>query len=280
MTKPLPRTRCPWPDCDHVFALDRELLGRGTRCPRCEEVMTARPLEAWEAMERRLAALEQGDAHRLARLEGPASGIQRKAVAHRLYQRDPAPPHEHRSDAQYEAGVDRDLPRVDPAPELMVVLDDLRSQWNTGSILRSAEAAGFGRVAMAGITPLPAARGVQRVALGAEDSVSWLYEPRIVRLLRRLIGEGYEPVALEQTRDAVPIEDFAPPSKLALLIGSEVGGVSQEALRLCPRRVQIPLAGRKASLNAAVAFGVAAFRLAPRWREQHGRARNEVTPLS
>jgi len=252
-------------------------LGRATRCPHCEAEMTARPLDAWEAMEKRRAALEAGDAHRLIRLEGPAAGIQRQTVAHRLYQRDPAPPHEHRQDAQYEAGEDRTVPRVEPAEELMVVLDDVRSQWNTGSILRSAEAAGFGRAAMAGITPLPAARGVQRVALGAEHHLTWIYEPRVVILLQALIHKGYEPVALEQTQDAVPLEDFDPPRKFALIVGSEVGGVSQEGLTLCRHRVQIPLFGRKASLNVAVAFGVAAFSLVPRWRHAHANVEPPIT---
>jgi tRNA G18 (ribose-2'-O)-methylase SpoU len=111
---------------------------------------------------------------------------------------------------------------------------------------------------LCGITPIPPAKRVTRVSLGAEDILPWEYHASSLAGVRQLQAEGFTLVALEVTSDAVTLDSFIPPEKCALIIGNEVSGVSKEVLAACGTRVAIPMAGRKASLNAAIAFGIAA----------------------
>jgi len=172
-------------------------------------------------------------------------------------------------DPSYEAGRDSDLPRQEPLPQLVAVLDDLRSQANVGAIFRTVDCAGWGGLHLCGITAIPPSRGVLRASLGSENYVRWHYHSCVLEALALWVDRGYTPVALECTSDACLLEDFEPPAKLALVVGNERSGISREVLQLCPRRVAIPLTGRKASLNSAVAFGVAAFSIRQRWLRLH-----------
>src|SRR5581483_5745093 len=109
-------------------------------------------------------------------------------------------------DPMYEAGVDRRegeplLPRAD----LVAVLDDVRSQWNVGAIFRTADGAGWSGLDLCGITAVPPARIVAKVALGAERYVPWRYAASVVDACLAREREGYELVALEQTKDAVSV---------------------------------------------------------------------------
>ncbi|MCC6750481.1 MAG: hypothetical protein IT371_22645 [Deltaproteobacteria bacterium] len=239
---------CPYPSCRRSFAVDETQLGRGVTCPCCGRPLTAREGAIWEVLEARQAEVRGEVRGRPARTEARLS----RAVA--------------RAEAGWsEQSVE---PREAPCEGLTVALDGLRSAANVGAVFRTADGAGFARVHVTGISPLPTNRLVQRVSLGAEQYVPWDYHARIVELLEQRIAEGFEPVALEQTPDAVPLQDFALPARLLLVVGHEVSGVSAEALAFCRRRVCIPMAGRKVSLNASVAFGVAAFAL--RWRIPSG----------
>jgi tRNA G18 (ribose-2'-O)-methylase SpoU len=205
----------------------------------------------------------------LERLENPTSlnGPRQRRL---LYHEPRAPSSERRHDVQYEPSVDHPTPRQAPIPQLVVVLDDLRSQWNVGSIFRTVDGAGWGGIHLCGITPMPPSRGLLRVSLGAEEYVPWDYRAQVLETLAGRAGAGFTPVALEQTDDACDLYAFDPPRRMALVVGNEVAGVSREALQTCPARVCIPLFGRKASLNAAVAFGVAALELRRRWLALHG----------
>lgn len=223
-------------------------------CPACGQDFTAKPDAIWEVLLRRQRAHQQGSEEQLARIE------------HRLNKQTIDGCH----DLQYEAGVDAQLPRAEPIEHLVAALDDLRSQWNVGSIFRTADCAGWGGVHLCGITPLPTTRRVRRVSLGAETYVRWDYHARVLEAIQRRVAEGFIPVALEQTDDAQDLQAFDPPQRILLIVGNEVSGVSREALRACPIRVHIPLAGRKASLNVAVAFGVAAVELRRRWLRRYG----------
>ncbi|MBI3725455.1 hypothetical protein HY251_16115, partial [bacterium] len=173
-------------------------------------------------------------------------------------------------DPMYEAAIDR--PESEPVSrcDLVAILDDIRSQWNTGAIFRTADGAGFAGLSLAGITAVPPARIVAKTALGAERFVPWTYHASVVDAALERKQEGYELVALEQTSDSVSVFEFEPSRRTALVLGNEVVGASAEALALCERRVAVPMSGRKASLNVAVAFGIAAFALARAWRRRHG----------
>ena len=148
-----------------------------------------------------------------------------------------------------------------------VVVHDVRSAHNVGSVFRTADAAGLAHVYLSGITPDPDHRGVAKTALGAQDSVAWSLAPDLPELLARLRAQGVTIAALERTPEAIVPEDVPMSAfPLALVLGNEVDGVSGEILALCDLVVGLPQWGAKASLNVSVAFGVAAYGLVGRWR--------------
>ncbi|MCQ3936769.1 MAG: TrmH family RNA methyltransferase [Chloroflexi bacterium] len=145
--------------------------------------------------------------------------------------------------------------------ELAVLLDNIRSAWNVGSILRSADGFGFRHAYLCGITPTPENEAVTKTSLGAEDYVTWSHHKDAVKLAAGLKREGWRILALEEEARALPIGRFTPqtgiPTMLAL--GSEVTGVDPKLLELCDGVYSIPMAGRKRSFNVAIAFGIAAY---------------------
>lgn len=152
-----------------------------------------------------------------------------------------------------------------PRHPLAVVLDDVRSAYNVGSVLRTADAVRAARVVCCGYTPPPDHPSVAKTALGAESSVPWSVAESVETALIDLQAEGYSLVALEQTDSPSALADFEPGDfPLALVLGNEVTGVSREALALCARALELPQYGEKHSLNVSVAFGVAAYGLLDR----------------
>jgi 23S rRNA (guanosine2251-2'-O)-methyltransferase len=160
-------------------------------------------------------------------------------------------------------------PAVPERLPFTVLLDNVRSLWNVGSIFRTADACGVSRVVLCGITGCPPRREIAKTALGAEEMVVWEYDADARRALSRLRAEGLRAVALEDTPGAVPIDEAPWPSPLLLVVGNEVAGVAEELRRACDQHVAIPMRGGKRSLNVAVAFGVAAYAAA---RALEGRA--------
>lgn len=152
--------------------------------------------------------------------------------------------------------------------DLHVVLDDIRSQWNVGSMFRTADASGWGSLTLCGITASPPSPGVLKTALGASEYVPWQYKASCKHALEEQLRiPNTTLVALELTPQSHNVFDFAlPSSRVVLVVGNEVSGVSPEALGLCSHKVAIPMTGRKGSLNVAVAFGIASFALAQKWR--------------
>lgn len=145
-----------------------------------------------------------------------------------------------------------------------VLLDNIRSAWNVGSILRSADGFGFTHAYLCGITPTADREAVTKTSLGAEDSVPWSYHKDAVKLVRGLKSEGWKVLALEEDSRAVPIHDReheAIDDPRLLIVGNEVTGVDPELLDLCDEILYIPMRGEKKSFNVAIAFGVAAFAL-------------------
>jgi tRNA G18 (ribose-2'-O)-methylase SpoU len=264
---------CPDLNCGAEFSIDARQVGTAIVCPTCALPMTAKTKRVWSILAQRQANYDVGQARPV---DVASRGKERRARelrelfwAHQPVERDPRFAHQ-RHRVHYEAGVDSPHALGRSIEGLVTVLDDLRSGWNVGSIFRTADCAGWGAVELCGITPLPTADIVGRVALDAESFVPWRYRCRVLESLSKLSTAGYRLAALEVTSDAVGLYDYPVPERLALVLGNEVGGVSREALAVCQDRVAIPLAGHKASLNVAVAFGVAAFELRRRWLERFG----------
>jgi tRNA G18 (ribose-2'-O)-methylase SpoU len=145
---------------------------------------------------------------------------------------------------------------------LAVLLDNIRSAWNVGSIMRSADGFGFAHAYLCGITPTPENAAVQKTSLGAEESVTWSYHKDALKLVKGLRKEGWKIVALEEEERAVEIRRGGDPTRqTVLIVGNEATGVDPELLNLCETIYYIPMQGRKRSFNVAIAFGIAAYAL-------------------
>ena len=146
--------------------------------------------------------------------------------------------------------------------EIYLILDNIRSRENVGSIFRTADAVGVLKIYLCGITPTPPHEKISKTALGAETYVSWEYCKEIWRLLKKLKAQKLKLIALEQTKDSVDI--FNPsrslaPRRMALVVGNEVRGLSPQILKYCDKKISIPMYGKKESLNVSVATGVALY---------------------
>ena len=140
---------------------------------------------------------------------------------------------------------------------LTVLVDNVRSLWNVGSIFRTSDACGVGLVVLAGITGAPPRDAVAKTALGAEQAVAWRYRAEALTALHQLIEERYTPVALETGAGGSSLNEFRWPERPCLVVGNEIRGISPEVLEACTKSVSIPMRGVKDSLNVAVAFGIA-----------------------
>lgn len=143
---------------------------------------------------------------------------------------------------------------------MAVLLDNIRSAWNVGSILRSADGFGFSQAYLCGITPTPDHEAVLKTSLGAEDALPWSYHKDAVRLVKGLKKEGFTIHALEEDERAIDLPTAARRYSGSLLIlGNEVSGVDPGLLELCDRIFHIPMRGEKRSFNVAIAFSIAAY---------------------
>jgi tRNA G18 (ribose-2'-O)-methylase SpoU len=146
---------------------------------------------------------------------------------------------------------------------LVLVLENIRSALNVGSLFRTADAFRLQEICLVGFTAGPDNREVRKTALGAENSVPFRAFESITTCLETLRQEGFVLWALEQTSNSVMLENAVlPPAPLALVLGNEVDGVSPTALALCDAALEIEQGGIKHSLNVAVAGGIAAWHLA------------------
>lgn len=146
------------------------------------------------------------------------------------------------------------LPRL----PLAVLVDNVRSLWNVGSIFRTADACGVERLVLAGITGAPPRPEITKTALGAEEVVAWRYRADGPGALAELKREGHVAVAIETSPRAIALDRFEWPHRPCIVIGNEVAGIAPPLLAACPHHVFIPMRGLKDSLNVAVAFGIAA----------------------
>lgn len=144
--------------------------------------------------------------------------------------------------------------------EIYVVLDNIRSRENVGSIFRTADAAGVSKVYLCGTTPCPPHEKISKTALGAETYVPWEYYKQTGRLIDKLKKEALQVFGLENSKDAKNIFQLRSSTpKLALILGNEVRGLSATILKKCDKKIAIPMYGRKESLNVAVAAGIAVY---------------------
>ena len=149
----------------------------------------------------------------------------------------------------------------------VLILDNIRSVANVGSIFRTADCLGVLKIVLVGITSPPTDRfgrkrkDFAKVSLGAEDLVKWEHKKEIGPIIDKLKEEGFEIVALEQIANAEDIKNFKPTDQFALIVGNEVSGVSRKTLDKADRVVEISMLGTKESLNVSVATGVALYHL-------------------
>jgi len=141
---------------------------------------------------------------------------------------------------------------------IVVVLDNVRSLNNIGSIFRTADAFLLESVYLCGISATPPHKEIHKTALGAEDSVEWKYFENTMLAMEKLKDLGYVLIALEQTESSISLEKFPidPRQKYALIFGNEVKGVEQEVINCCEQCVEIPQFGTKHSFNVSVTAGI------------------------
>ncbi|MGD8395551.1 MAG: TrmH family RNA methyltransferase [Candidatus Eiseniibacteriota bacterium] len=222
---------CPFADCGRHFAAPASQHGQAVRCPGCGRTLTVLPPE--------LLVERAAERLRLELVRQERCRVGRRAAATR------------------RGGA---APSGDPS--FVGLLENIRSLWNVGSMFRTADGAGIGRLLLAGITGCPPRPEITKTALGAEEVVPWEAAPDATAAATALRDTGYRLVALETGPDSVPIDQVDPAGRLCLVVGHEVAGISSELCAMADTRAALPMRGVKTSLNVAVAFGVAAYSLA------------------
>lgn len=155
--------------------------------------------------------------------------------------------------------------------DVLLVLHDIRSAHNVGSMFRTADGAGVGQIILSGYSPCPPKAGAlyltdadkafRKTALGAESTVPWKKVSSLPRLMTRLKQEGYALVALEQAPGSIDYREYRSTGKVALIVGNEVEGVESKILKRCDVILEIPMRGKKNSLNVSVATGIALYEI-------------------
>lgn len=164
-----------------------------------------------------------------------------------------------------------ELQRLSPADyreasklPVAVILDQVRSMHNVGSVFRTADAFRIGQLWLCGITPRPPHREIHKTALGAEDTVPWHEAPDAASAASALKSQGYRILCIEQTDRSIPLPALRldPQQPVAVVFGHEIDGVSEAVLALADAAVEIPQHGTKHSLNVSVAAGIVLYALA------------------
>lgn len=159
--------------------------------------------------------------------------------------------------------------------KIVLIVHNVRSAHNVGSLMRTAEGLGINHVYLSGYTPYPksaddkrlphisqrATRQINKTALGAEDSLAWSHTENIEKLIQDLRAKGYEIIALEQTPNSKSLVDYKTGQDVALIVGSEIGGLDEKILGLAGLHLQIPMLGAKESFNVANAGAIALYHL-------------------
>jgi tRNA G18 (ribose-2'-O)-methylase SpoU len=149
----------------------------------------------------------------------------------------------------------------EPFLPVTVILNNIRSLYNVGSIFRTADGVGVEKIWLCGLTGYPPQSQISKTALGAEDRIPWDYRQDVLPLVHQLKAQGYQLILLEQMDKSTPYWDFQPQPPTCLIVGNEIEGVSEELIGLCDGAVDIDMAGLKNSLNVAVAFGIVVYHI-------------------
>lgn len=141
---------------------------------------------------------------------------------------------------------------------VVVILDDVRSAYNVGSVFRTADAFLIQKIYLCGITGTPPNKEIRKTALGADESVEWEYVKDIIPLIQELKSVNYKIISIEQTNGSIYLPEFKinPDEKYVLIFGNEVEGVNQQSVDLSDYCVEIPQQGTKHSLNVSVCAGI------------------------
>lgn len=149
----------------------------------------------------------------------------------------------------------------------VVILHNIRSAINVGSIFRTSDAIGISHIYLSGYTPTPIDKfgrpqsDIAKSALGAEKTISWTYGKTYLSIIKKLKKEGFEIIGIEQDEKSIDYKKVKAKDKNAFLVGNEVEGLSKSLKEKCDILAEIPMKGEKESLNVSVAFGVAVFRI-------------------
>lgn len=142
-----------------------------------------------------------------------------------------------------------------------IVLDNVRSAHNIGSVFRSADAFAVEQILLCGITAVPPNREIHKTALGATETVEWSYYESTKEAVEACKKDGFTIVLIEQTTGSIPLQDYVPEGPIALVFGNEVEGVSDDVLPLADQAVEIPQFGTKHSFNISVCAGIVMYDL-------------------
>lgn len=155
-----------------------------------------------------------------------------------------------------------DFKKSDKTP-LILVLDDIRSLHNIGSVFRTADAFLIEKIILCGITATPPNKEIHKTALGATETVTWEHHENVLEVIENLKKENILTLAIEQVESAIFLQDFKVEKnqKYALVFGNEVYGVAQEAVAICDGCIEIPQLGTKHSLNISVSAGIVVWDL-------------------
>ncbi len=143
-----------------------------------------------------------------------------------------------------------------PKKDIIIILDNIRSALNIGSIFRTSDAFLVKKIVLTGICATPPNRELLKTAIGATDSVSWEYEESVRDAVLHYKQEGYKIIGIEQTTTSILVDDYPKHERCALIFGNEVGGIDDSILDLLDVSIEIPQYGTKHSLNVAVCAGI------------------------
>jgi tRNA G18 (ribose-2'-O)-methylase SpoU len=140
----------------------------------------------------------------------------------------------------------------------IIVLDNIRSMNNVGSVFRTSDAFRIEKILLCGITPTPPHREINKTALGATETVNWEYKSTTIEAIEELKSKGYKIYSIEQTTESIMLNEFIPlkDSPIAIIMGNEVDGVDQQVIDSSDGVIEIPQYGTKHSLNVSVTTGI------------------------
>ncbi len=167
--------------------------------------------------------------------------------------------------------IDTELFKISNKLPVTVILDDVRSLYNVGSVFRTSDAFRVERIILCGITATPDNNPVEihKTALGAEESVDWYYSDNCVNVVKDLNSNGYLTIAVEQVEGSAKLDEFVADTdkRYALVFGNEVKGVNQKVVDLCKMSLEIPQYGTKHSLNVSVSAGLVIWDFARQFKD-------------